>query len=255
MERREAFSAILCLSNDRDIEGYFCSLAEALPKILGELPTTQQVVVAVESLVDIFQKLRSPARRSLVGLLGELCIIYMSRNVPTAVSAWRVDPDERFDFVIENVRLDVKAATNRLRSHSISFAQANPAAGVTSIIASIWIEMVGGGVSLDELLGRIEEKVSFDPASVLTLRRVVAESLGDSLGRALSAKFDLSLACSSVLFFNGAAIAAIRPPLPLGVSSVRFVSDLGMGSPLGVAELEARMTGRGSALLPSSQVS
>jgi hypothetical protein len=205
---------------------YFVNIMESLLPFLGRTPSTQKVAETVRQLVDLFQKLRSPARRSLVGLIGELNVIDAARDVATAVRCWRTDPDERFDFAASTLRLDVKASSSRQRVHEISFDQANPPAGTRGVIASIWVESMAGGMSLSELLRTIEAKLACEPNQILRLRTIVAATLGNSLPEAMGWCFDRELATSSLRYFDAASIPAIRPPLPSNVLSARFVSDL-----------------------------
>lgn len=226
-ERIDTFSTIVCLSKDRGVEEYFCSIGESLVAVLGASPSTADVCRAVLQLVDIFQKLKAPPRRSIVGLLGELCLIAAARDPGAAVRAWRIEGEERFDFVADELRLDVKATTLRGRSHSISFEQANPPPDTTSIIASIWIETVGGGSTVADLVNAIELRLGPDGDAVLRLRQTIADSLGDTLPLAMATRFDMALARSSLRFYDGSDIPALRPPLPLDVSGVQFTSELG----------------------------
>jgi hypothetical protein len=73
------------------------------------------------------------------------------------------------------------------------------------------------------LNGKIEAD---DPRARLKLQSTVAGSLGSTLLAALSMRFDEVLARSTVLFFDTAAIPAIRSNVPPGVSHIRFRSDL-----------------------------
>src|SRR5262249_22737969 len=149
-------TSIVCTNEAREVVAYFANVMESLLPFLGRNPSAQKVAETVRELVELFQKLRSPARRSLVGLVGELNVIEAARDVATAVRCWRTDPDERFDFALGGLRLDVKSSSNRQRTHEISFDQANPPIGTRGMIASIWIERMAGGVSLSDLLRMIE---------------------------------------------------------------------------------------------------
>jgi Putative PD-(D/E)XK family member, (DUF4420) len=187
-------------------------------------PATEDIIDAVDQLVALFQRLQQPARRSLTGLVGELCVILFATDANAAISAWRVDPGERFDFVVRNLRLDVKATSTGRRSHEITFEQANAPEGSKGLFASIWIENVGGGTTLSGLLATIEDRLGRQGQSVSKLRSVVAETLGNALPAALDSQFDLQLARSSLQLYEAAAVPAIRAPLPLGVSGLRFTS-------------------------------
>jgi hypothetical protein len=222
----QTLTAITCTNQEKDVTAYFANVMESLLPFLGKTLSTRKVAETVRQLVDLFQKLRSPSHRSLVGLIGELKVIDSASDVATAIRCWRTDPEERFDFGIGSLRLDVKASGNRKRVHEISFEQANPPEGAIGVIASIWIEAMAGGLSLSQLLGVIETKIVGRSEEVLRLRDIVANSLGDSLPQAMSWGFDNELAKSSLCYFDSTIIPAIRPPLPPGVSSARFVADL-----------------------------
>lgn len=250
-ESIETFTVILCLSRDLSVEAYFSSILESLVSLLGPEPTTEEISEAVDQLVELFQKLQRPARRSLTGLVGEVSIILFAADANAAIAAWRVDPDERFDFVTGDLRLDVKASSVRRRSHEITFEQVNAFGGTCMLFASIWIESAGGGCSLSELIVMIEKRLVGNSAAASKLRMVIADTLGDTLPSAMSWSFDLPLAKSSLQFFAASGIPALRPPLPSGISGVRFVSDFTASQPSDLTELRLSLGSQTSALLPA----
>jgi hypothetical protein len=222
----QSLIAITCTNQQSDVTSYFANVMESILPFLGKSPSTRKVAEIVRQLVDLFQKLRSPAQRPLVGLIGELKVINSASDVASAIRCWRTDPNERFDFSTGSLRLDVKASGNRKRIHEISFEQANPPEGTIGVIVSIWIEAMAGGLALSRLLDVIETKIASRSEELLRLRDIVANSLGDSLPAAMRWAFDNELAESSLRYFDTTIIPAIRPPLPPGVSSARFVADL-----------------------------
>ena len=128
--------------------------------------------------------------------------------------------------------MDVKATSTGRRSHEISFEQANPPEGTRGFFASIWIETAGGGTTLSDLLARIEARLRQQSVSVSKLRSVVAETLGNGLPTALNTRFDVQLARSSLLLYEAAAVPAVRPTLPVGISGLRFTSDFSGCAPI-----------------------
>ena len=231
-EETQTLTVILCISREPGVEGYFAGVLEALVANLGSVPTARSVGDAVDQLVNLFQKLQAPAKRSLAGLVGELCYLLLVADPVAAIAAWRADPYERFDFVGGNLRLDVKASTTRGRSHDISFEQANVPTGTRGLFASLWIEPAAGGVSINELLAMIEQSVVSAPTAVAKLRSVVADTLGSTLPVALDWRFDLQLAKTSLSLFDATTVPAVRAALPVGVSAVRFASDFARVPPL-----------------------
>ena len=105
-------------------------------------------------------------------------MIYASKSPRTAVEAWHSKIDERFDFAIGDVRLEVKASSTRQRAHNFSLEQCEPPPATRGILVSVFVETSGGGLSLVELLGGIERKVEGDIDLVLKLRETVAGTLG-----------------------------------------------------------------------------
>ncbi len=223
--RTENLTVVTCRLHDRAVERYFLTTMEVLASALGPRPTVAATSEFVDRLVDLFQRLARPPRRPLVGLVGELLVIRCAADPAVAVRAWRVDQDERYDFSVGNLRLDAKVTTTDRRSHEVSFEQANPPPGTTGILASFMIQPSGGGFSLGNLLSDIEARV---PAHdlILKLRTVVADTLGRDMQSALDWAFDLARATASARMYDVAAIPALRPPLPAGISGVRFVVDL-----------------------------
>ena len=251
-EKIETLTAIVCVSRERGIETYFASAIESLIAVLRSSPTTAEVAEAVQRLVDLFQKLRRPAQRSLAGLVGEVCVIQAARDAMAAVAAWRADPEDRYDFVVGRLRLDAKSSTNRNRLHGLSFEQANPPRGCFGLIASIWIEAAGGGTSVAELLRTVEARLGANHAVISRLRTVIADTLGETALSAMEWRFDLDLARSSIAFYDPAAVPAVRPPLSIGVSAVRFVSEFEGCPRVDINALVRRLDLAEAALLPRS---
>jgi hypothetical protein len=211
---------------------------ELVISILGDTPTLAAVSEAVNELVALFQRLRTPPRRPITGVVGELLVIRAAREPSAAIAAWRTDPDERFDFASGNLRLEVKATSGSTRLHGLSFDQASPPSGTWGLLASVMVTSSAGGTSLGELIGQIEGGLA-DLAAALRLRTIVADTLGQDLPSALGWCFDLHNGLGSLLFFDLTTIPAIRGVLPAGVSNVRFTTDLSDCVPFGRAQMSA----------------
>ncbi len=235
-ERTEALTAVVCLSRDPGVEEYFGRVVDLLVGVLGPIPTVSAVAASINELVELFQKLRRPPRKPIMGLVGELLIIACAADAAAAVAAWRGDSDERYDFAVADLRVESKASSSRVRAHFISADQADPPAGVVGLLVSAFVEQTGGGASLKELLDLIECRLP-GHGDVLRLRSIVADTLGRDLPVALSWSFDIAVARSSLAWFDLRTIPAIRGPLPEGVSGVRFTTDLAGCSPVSAGAL------------------
>jgi hypothetical protein len=223
--RIETLTALLCLSQDAAIEEYFARVVDLLLDILGSSPNVSALATAIDELVELFQKLRRPPHKSIIGLVGELLVIDCAPDPSVAVSAWRTDTDERYDFAMDNLRVESKASSVRTRVHFLSSEQADPPPNSIGLLASVFVEQTGGGISLQRLLNGIEGRL-VSHNLIMRLRSVVADTLGRDLPAALNWSFDLELARSSLAWFDLRSVPAIRGSLPTGVSGVRFASDL-----------------------------
>ncbi|MCH8998149.1 MAG: PD-(D/E)XK motif protein [Proteobacteria bacterium] len=249
-ESTETLTAIICTAGDRIVQDYFAHVCETIVRIVGAAPSLQEVIEAVRRLVDLFQKLSSPARRSVIGLFGELYAIYSATSPATAVDAWRSTIDDRFDFSTDDVRLEVKASSTRHRTHNFSLEQCTPPPGTVGVLISLFVEASGGGLSLLELVERVEQQLDGDIDLILKLQETVAEGLGATAPMALSMRFDEDLARSSLQVYELEAIPAIRDGVPGEVSQVRFRSDISRTPVADVAALVAQHQ-QARALLPA----
>ena len=222
----EVLTIIRCRAHDASTENYFVRVVQALIVPLGRLPTTQQVAESVVALAEIFRKLSIPARRTLIGLVGELVAIGLASDTEAAVAAWRVDDDEVFDFARGRLRFEVKASSAQVRNHEISYEQANVPADCIGILLSTIVKMSGGGTTLASYLEQIEEKLDNNASAIVKLHQVVADTLGADLPGALEARFDRELAFDSARYYNLGNIPALRGELPVGVTRVRFTTAL-----------------------------
>ena len=225
-KRTENLTAITCTASDRLIQEYFAEVCETILQIVGVSPSLHEVVEAVRRLVDLFQKLSSPSRRSVIGLFGELFVIHSAKSPQLAVQAWRSRTDDRYDFSINDVRLEVKSTSTHERSHEFSLEQCTPPPNTIGVLVSLFVEASGGGVSLLDLVNNIKEQLGGDPELLLKLQKTLAEGLGENAAFALSLRFDANLAKSSLRLYELDSVPAIRGNLPAEVSKVRFRSDL-----------------------------
>ena len=249
-EATETLTTVICTSQNPVVQGYFVHVCETIVRIVGPQPTLQRVIDAVRRLVDLFQRLSRPSSRSVTGLFGELYAIHVSTSPATAVEAWRSTIDDRFDFSIGEIRLEVKASSTRQRAHSFSLEQCAPPPATLGILISLFVETSGGGLSLLELIERIEQQLDGDVDLILKLQETVAGGLGATAATALSMRFDEDLARSSLQVYELEAIPAIRDGVPGEVSQVRFRSDISRTPVADVADLVAHHR-QARALLPA----
>jgi hypothetical protein len=219
-------TVVASTSDEPNDERYFLHIMAALIDLAGEEPTLVELAQAVMQIASIFQKLGNKARESIVGVAGELVIIASANDPATAISAWRIDPDERYDFSAGDLRLEVKSSTNRRRVHGFSLEQCDVPALCDCILASVFIETNSGGISIEALVNQITARLAKDPKSIMRLEDTLSRTLGSDLPSALGFSFDYALATSEIAYYDLSTIPAVRPPLLPEISQVRFTSDV-----------------------------
>ena len=230
--REGLFTVVRCRSYDVETIRYFLSVCRIIMRHLGDAPSRTALAAAVRRIASIFQNVRKPPVRSLNGLFGELFVISRSRSPARAVAAWRNDEKSRFDFAAGDVRMDVKSCAGRVRIHTFSYDQCNPPPSTQAVVASVMVERIPGGLSIDDLTASIEARISGTDDLVLKLHEIIASSLGAELTNSLRVTFDPRLAESTLQFFDLREIPAVRGNLPARVSNVRFAVDLSGLKPL-----------------------
>ena len=233
----ERLTVIRCRTSDEDTIRYFLSACNTILSVLGDEPTQKVIDLTVRRLASIFQKMQKPPTKTVNGLFGELYLIYRSASPIESLAAWRSDDAARFDFVAENIRLDVKVTERRMRAHVFSYEQCNPPAGTVAIAASMFVERSPGGVSLLKLVDGIVSQVASDANLIFKLHEVMAATLGSHLGEAMAIAYDTELADSSLCFYYLDNVPAVREPLPANVSAVHFRSDLSSLKPVSISVL------------------
>jgi len=233
------FTIIKCSSADPSLFPHFLRILSPIITTLGATPTAAAVRRAISGLVDLFQALTTPAKKSVQGLWAELLVIRGATNPPALVAAWHRLPVEHVDFVSARARVEVKSSSNRRRVHHFSLVQLMPPASTRLVIASLFVESVGGGMSLRRLSDDIRAILAFDPALLTQFDAVFYATLGASWVDAMEECFDLELASESLQFFDSVSIPKIDGPLPATVSDVRFTSDLSGSPPVGSEALKA----------------
>jgi hypothetical protein len=224
--REGVYSVVRCRAQDSETVRYFYAVCETVIRIMGDAPSEHDVASAVHHLANILREIRNPARETVIGLFGELCVLAFSSSAEDAVAAWRADQSSRYDFARGDARLEVKATSSRLRTHAFSYDQCNPPSGTHALVASLFAECQSGGVTLESVVRTIEERLGGNLELQLKLHEVVASTLGADLAEGVRMPFDLRLAESSLRFFDLRSIPALRDQLPPGVFDVHFRADL-----------------------------
>jgi len=219
------YTLIRC--TDQGLAEYFLQVGEAVIDSLGRTPSREKVSSTVNELAELFRALKTPSKKSVRGLWGELFIVAQSANPELLIESWYTENAERYDFAYEDQRLEVKSSSSLDRVHHFSLEQLSPPPDTHILIASLTVENAGGGVSLSELVSHIKERVADFPDLALKLDRIVAVTLGNSVQRGLQGTFDVATANDTLSFYSVENVPKVpKDSIPDAVSSVRFKSNL-----------------------------
>ena len=128
--------------------------------------------------------------------------------------------------------------------------QCTPPAATLGILVSLFVETSGGGLSLLELVQRIEQQLDGCVDLILKLQETVTEGLGSGAATALAMRFDEDLTKSSLRVYELTSIPAVRDGVPSEVSQLRFRSDISRTPTAKVVDLVAKRP-QVRALLPA----
>lgn len=237
-DETRVLSVVTSTNNSVDDERYFLHVMSALLDLVGPTPSLDDLAQAITELAGIFQRLSRASRESVTGITGELLLIACASDPVAASAAWRTDPDDRYDFAAEGLRLEVKSTSSRRRLHGFSYEQADVPSACHGVVASIFIEPSAGGTTLEQLILRIASRLASTPAAIFRIEQILAATLGSDLPDALGFAFDMELALSELSFFDLREIPAIRS-LPPMVTQVRFAADLSTTPALDIATMIA----------------
>src|SRR5690606_34102020 len=114
------YTVIRCVGEDRLLHAYFLRILRLLIDLLPHFPKKADVSHAVSILIELFRSISTSPRKSLQGLWAELLVIDHAIHPEILIEAWHTTPYDRFDFTLENERLEVKSTSQRIRQHHFS---------------------------------------------------------------------------------------------------------------------------------------
>jgi hypothetical protein len=231
------FTVIRCTNTDEELTRYFFNYIGPVLRILGPTPSSGEISRAIVHLVELFRALTQPSIKSTSGLWAELFVINNAKDPVALLNSWHSNPGEKYDFNSNAQRLEVKSTSGRNRIHHFSLEQLVPPLGCEAIVASLFVESSGGGVSLGDLIQRIKVFLIKNPELEEKLDYIVANTLGNLLRQSMNYRVDYQLAQESLIIFNAQSIPKISEPLPAGISDVHFKVDLTRCRPSSKQEL------------------
>lgn len=245
----DTFTIVRCSNRNPALFPHFLKIVSPVIAALGIAPTAASVRRSIFALVELFEALTAPARKTIQGLWAELLLIRLSRDPLAMAAAWHREAQEHFDFADGPRRLEVKSNNGRRREHHFSLEQLTPTGGSQIVIASVFVERSGGGVSLQVLFDETRALLAADHAAVSRFDTVFYAALGSSWSDAMDESFDWQLATDSVAFYRAEGIPKPQNPRADVIFDVRFRSDLGAVATVPGSELE-NLGGMFAAVIP-----
>lgn len=231
-QERDTFTIVRCTALNPALFSHFLKILSPMIAALGPTPTRAAVRSAISGLVELFQALAAPAKKTIQGVWAELLLIRLASDPHAMAAAWHRDPLERFDFSAGRQRIEVKSSSLRRRAHHFSLAQLTPPQGTQVLVASLFVERSGGGASVQSLFESVRELLASSAELTAHLDATFYRSLGSGWEEAMSEAFDWELAKESLAFFDTDRIPTVAIPIPPSVSEVRFCSDLSSATAL-----------------------
>lgn len=223
--RSKKYTVIRCLSSVDELQLHFLLVMSNFIEVVGTNPSRNQIANALKNIIELFRSLTRPARTSIQGLWAEMFCILQSRDVPLAVEAWHHNIDERYDFADGDARIEVKSASQRERIHHFSYEQLTPPIGTELLIASVFVERLGAGLSIRDLISRIRVRL-YSADLIFHFDSVVSKSLGKDWENGIDDSFDEHLARQSLAFFHYQDIPNIPYGIPPQIKNIHFQCNL-----------------------------
>lgn len=223
---KNRFTVICCTEQDQVMRDYFLRISSAIISAIGKKPSRAEIFNAVDKLVELFRALSQAPRKSVQGLWAELFLISLSPNPESLITAWHQSPLDKYDFSAGDQRIEVKSSTSGKRVHHFSLEQLKPTTDIKVLVASVFVERIGTGMSVMDLVELLRPLIASNSDLLFYLDRMIGLTLGKEWQSAATDKFDYKLARKSLAFYLSDAVPSISPALPKGVSDVHFKVDL-----------------------------
>jgi hypothetical protein len=234
---RDTFTIVKCTAANPALFPHFLRILSPMIAALGQAPTRAAVRRAIGGLVELFQALSAPPRKTIQGVWAELMLIRLASDPQSLAAAWHRDPVEHFDFASGPQRIEVKSSSLRRRVHHFSQGQLTASQGIRVLVASLFVERSGGGMSMRGLFESVRELLEANAELTAHLDAIFYASLGSGWEEAMDEAFDWELARDSLELFGAESVPGAEISIPAGVSEVRFCSDLSLTTPVRRDEL------------------
>lgn len=227
------FSVISYIGQNYDVKDIFLKTCQVLVKSLGQTPSNKKIKQTVDKFIELFKAIKEPPRKSIQGLWCELFLIEQSNFSEKVILGWHSIPEEKFDFSFNKLRIEVKSSNSESRMHHFSSDQLNSTSDTKIIIASVLVNTSTTGLSVIDLMKKINNKLDDFPKQIEKLHLLVYSTLGTDVEKVNEIRFNYELAKESLRFYKSEEVPKIETvDIPKEVSNVRFTSNLINSKPI-----------------------
>jgi hypothetical protein len=215
-------------SDEVDIEAIAAVFLGLIEVSRDRSVSLSRVIACFETLFET-GKSGQTSRETLIGLIGELIVISISKDKDFVLSCWSSGERDRFDFSCNGERVEVKATTAAERIHHFNSKQIPGPLGSQVLIASVKVCEVEIGQRLIDLI----EMIKADLASEISKARLIEKTmlvLRGSIESQSSFIFDISTSALSVVYYSADSIP--RPTMKSGVLSMEWTALLPVAVPI-----------------------
>ncbi len=195
------FTILSCRSDDDLTIKMFLDICETTISQLNNEPSAKEIKEITNTIIDLFREL-SDKKRSIIGLWGELFIIYSSSNIEKALQAWHENPTDKYDFYDNNEALEVKCTTSTDRIHKFNHDQLLSEIDKHYIASIMVSENTIDGLSVVDLFENIKKKklaVNLLNKLQKNFYRVIGSNPKDDINEF---KFDIQYSKKNIMYFH-----------------------------------------------------
>lgn len=216
------FVAVALNAGARQLIAPFGLVSGILLRTLPERPTPTELEQLLNDFALLFAGGVPVDRQTVVGLWGELWLIFAHAEIDLA-TAWHADATDRYDFALETCRIEVKTSEGELRIHEFSLAQLLPQDRPT-FVASLLVVPDATGYAISDLLINLLNRVPREVGARMS--RVCLQTLAGDLESSSDYRFRPS-GTHPLAIYAATSIPRVTVPDQAPISAVRFRVELG----------------------------
>lgn len=234
------YTLITLRSEIPEIQNYFLDIIHLSIQKISEVPTIQEIIVELNSLIILFCDLSKAPIKTIQGIWAEMIVIEKSKDIDYLVQSWHSSIFSKFDFNDGFDKIEVKSTTRDRRIHKFSMLQLSKNSSSSLLIASIMTSQVGIGTNIFDIRDIIFAKLK-DKNLISKVDEILIKTLGSSLEKSTDCFFDYHSAVDSLRFYKSESIPNIDSKIPTEITNINFDCDLSKINPLETIASESKL--------------